>query len=60
MRTRTQPDMNRPYSGEYFTMPPEKAPDIGKIQADPLTEQAFSAEADAQNGEFSQNTTAWD
>ncbi len=45
---------------EIFMMNPKNEPEIRAPQTDALQQQAFSAEADARNGEFAQNTTARD
>ena len=45
---------------DMFYMKEKDEPELHIQHVKPLVKRAFSAEADAQNGEYSQNTTAWD
>ena len=47
-------------AGEYYFMPPKNEMLIGSPQEDPRAAQAFSPAADAENAEYSANTTTQD
>lgn len=45
---------------EIFFMNEKDEPELHEQHTDPMIESAFGAEADTGNGNYSQNTTAWD
>ena len=47
-------------SYEIFMMHPKNEPEIHMPTGNALQQKAFRAQADVRNGEYAQNTTAWD
>ena len=52
------PQHEIPY--DMFYMHEKDEPELHAQHPKKLLERAFGAKADAQNGDYSQNTTAWD